>query len=559
MGIDSRGRRWHRGIRLLLPLSLVYLLIFPVAATKADTVSSPGDIVCVTKPDSGTTNAVFQVSLSSAPSQSVTVNVFTSDGTATAGKDYVATSGTVLFRPGETRKSVIVPVIGNTIPEGDRSFFLNLSGGGRATGVIFDPNPVISISGVTLRKPESGLTNANFVVSLLVPAAPGIPPGATTTNPFFPPGTVLSSPCAPQGVQQGARTFGPVSVSFATADGTAVAGTHYVATSGTLVFAPGETSKVIQVPVIGNLFPDRDRYFFVAMFNPSRGQISSVQASATIISEVPVAFTGEPPAASVAPGGPIPPGGLPSGLLSVASTGEVVAAGDGPTYHSAPLKLNQPAVGAAGTRSRKGYWLTASDGGVFAFGDAQFFGSTGDITLNRPIVGMAPTPSGNGYWLTASDGGVFAFGDAQFFGSTGDITLNRPIVGMTATRSGNGYWLVASDGGIFAFGDAQFFGSPTGLNTITPVVGMAATPSGHGYWLATAHGGVFNFGDAQFFGSTSGIKLNQPVVGMAATASGNGYWLMARDGGLFAFGDAPYFPVKPEIRPDMTVVGITTP
>ena len=117
--------------------------------------------------------------------------------------------------------------------------------------------------------------------------------------------------------------------------------------------------------------------------------------------------------------------------------------------------LNRPVVGMAATASGNGYWLAASDGGIFAFGDARFFGSTGGLTLNRPIVGMAVSPTGNGYWLVASDGGLFAFGDAAFYGSTGALRLNRPIVGMAATATGNGYWLVASDGGVFAFGDAR--------------------------------------------------------------------------------------------------------
>ena len=67
---------------------------------------------------------------------------------------------------------------------------------------------------------------------------------------------------------------------------------------------------------------------------------------------------------------------------------------------------------------------------------------------------MAATPDGHGYWLVASDGGIFSFGDAQFYGSTGAIRLNKPIVGMAATPDGTGYWLMASDGGIFSFGDA---------------------------------------------------------------------------------------------------------
>ncbi|WP_200891146.1 hypothetical protein, partial [Acidithrix ferrooxidans] len=76
--------------------------------------------------------------------------------------------------------------------------------------------------------------------------------------------------------------------------------------------------------------------------------------------------------------------------------------------------------------------------------------------LNKPIVGMAATPDGKGYWLVASDGGIFTYGDAGFYGSAGAIPLNKPIVGMAATPDGKGYWLVASDGGIFTYGDAAF-------------------------------------------------------------------------------------------------------
>jgi hypothetical protein len=162
-----------------------------------------------------------------------------------------------------------------------------------------------------------------------------------------------------------------------------------------------------------------------------------------------------------------------------------------------------------------GYWTVASDGGVFTFGDAEFFGSTGGLTLNRPVVGMAATPTGDGYWLVASDGGVFAFGDAEFFGSTGGLTLNRPVVGMAATPTGDGYWLVASDGGIFAFGEAGFFGSMGGVTLAQPVQGMAGIPMG--YWMVARDGGIFSFGDAAFFGSMGGVTLNQPMVGMAAT------------------------------------------
>jgi hypothetical protein len=69
---------------------------------------------------------------------------------------------------------------------------------------------------------------------------------------------------------------------------------------------------------------------------------------------------------------------------------------------------------------------------------------------------MAPTPDGAGYWMVASDGGIFTFGDAGFFGSTGGVPLVQPIVGMAATPDGAGYWLVASDGGVFTFGSMGF-------------------------------------------------------------------------------------------------------
>jgi hypothetical protein len=196
-------------------------------------------------------------------------------------------------------------------------------------------------------------------------------------------------------------------------------------------------------------------------------------------------------------------------------------------------------------RPTLGYWLVGRDGGIFAFGDAPFLGSTGNVHLNQPIVSMAATPTGKGYWFVAADGGVFAFGDAPFFGSTGGMKLNKPIVGMAPTRSGLGYYLVASDGGIFAFGDAKFRGSTGSIKLNKPIVGMATTPNGRGYWLVASDGGVFAFGNgAEFFGSTGSIKLAQPIIGIAPTNHNKGYWFVAADGGLFSFGDALSFTPK---------------
>ncbi len=195
---------------------------------------------------------------------------------------------------------------------------------------------------------------------------------------------------------------------------------------------------------------------------------------------------------------------------------------------------------AAPLKQVSAYWVVASDGGIFSFGGAGFYGSTGGMRINRPVVGMAGTPDSAGYWEVAADGGIFSYGDARFYGSTGNLTLNQPVVGMAATPDGGGYWLVAADGGIFAFGDARFYGSTGNLTLNKPVVGMAATPDGGGYWLVAADGGIFAYGDAGFYGSTGNLTLNQPIVGMAPSADGHGYWFTAADGGVFAYGDAPY-------------------
>jgi outer membrane protein assembly factor BamB len=252
-----------------------------------------------------------------------------------------------------------------------------------------------------------------------------------------------------------------------------------------------------------------------------------------------VAFSGS--AGLPVPPSPPPPAPPNSSYWLVASDGGIFSFGNAPFYGSTGgIVLNKPVVGMASTTSGSGYWFVASDGGIFDYGSAPFFGSEGGKPLNAPIVGMAAMPDGGGYWEVASDGGIFSFGDAKFYGSEGGKPLNKPIVGMAHTHDGLGYWLVASDGGIFSFGDAGFHGSTGATPLNKPVVGMAATPDGLGYWLVASDGGIFSYGDAQFFGSTGGLALNRPVVGMATTTGGLGYWLVASDGGIFSYGDAGF-------------------
>jgi hypothetical protein len=175
-----------------------------------------------------------------------------------------------------------------------------------------------------------------------------------------------------------------------------------------------------------------------------------------------------------------------------------------------------------------------SDGGIFAFGDAGFYGSASGLSPGSPIVGMASTPDGQGYWVVASDGGVFAFGDAGFHGSASGLSPGSPIVGVASTPDGGGYWEAASNGAVFAFGDAGFAGrAPSGQ----PVVGISA--SGTGYRLAASDGAVYAFGGAGFYGSTGGLPLNRPVIGMSAIE--DGYVTVASDGGIFSFGGAGFY------------------
>ena len=107
------------------------------------------------------------------------------------------------------------------------------------------------------------------------------------------------------------------------------------------------------------------------------------------------------------------------------------------------------------------YWVvTGHGGGPRRSVRHRRYGSPAGTTLNKPIVGMASTLNGLGYWLVASDGGIFSYGNAAFLGSRGGQPLNKPIVGMAATPDGGGYWLVASDGGIFSYGDAAVLRLP---------------------------------------------------------------------------------------------------
>ena len=122
-----------------------------------------------------------------------------------------------------------------------------------------------------------------------------------------------------------------------------------------------------------------------------------------------------------------------------------------------------------------------------------------------------PPPTGHGYWLVASDGGIFTFGDAHFYGSTGDIHLNQPDRRhgrhpRPATATGSSPPTAASSPSATPTSTAP----PAASTSTSRSSAWPPPPTGHGYWLVAADGGIFTFGDAHFYGSTGDLRLNQP-------------------------------------------------
>ena len=209
--------------------------------------------------------------------------------------------------------------------------------------------------------------------------------------------------------------------------------------------------------------------------------------------------------------------------------------------------LPPPPVTSPSTTSH-GYWLVGSDGGIFAFGSAGFYGSIGALHIQRPVVSIVATSDKGGYWLGAADGGIFAFGDAGFHGSIPGLglhpagsgvqdSLNAPIVGLVPSADGGGYFMVGSDGGVFAFGDARFAGSCPGIGGCSgTAVAVMPDSSGNGYWVVTQTGHVYSFGGARYYGAPGPEGL--PVTSAVRTPDGGGYWILFSNGAIASYGDA---------------------
>lgn len=200
---------------------------------------------------SGTTNATFQLTLSSASVNTVSVNFATVDSSAAQPADYTSTTGSVVFSPGQTTRTVSVPVKGDLLRESNESFSLNLSnpanvilldGSNSAMIANDDRDEVISVADASAFEGQSGTSAMKFTVMLAAPSA------AT------------------------------VSVNYATSDSSASAGSDYVTTSGTITFAPGVTTQTFNVTVNGDAVDETTEQFVVNFSSPVNGSLADTQA-----------------------------------------------------------------------------------------------------------------------------------------------------------------------------------------------------------------------------------------------------------------------------------------
>jgi Ca2+-binding RTX toxin-like protein len=190
----------------------------------------------------------------------------TINGSATDGSDYVGKSGSIVFNPGETKKTLTFSIRGDTLPEGDETFVVSLSNpqgaklaDGKATVTITDDDgntppppaslPKLSLSGGSLDEGDEGQSNATVTVQL------------------------------------SAASSLPVTVNYASADGTATAGSDYQAVNGTLNFAPGETRKTINVPIFGDTLKENDETVSVSLSAPSNATLGNASATITILDD----------------------------------------------------------------------------------------------------------------------------------------------------------------------------------------------------------------------------------------------------------------------------------
>ena len=203
-------------------------------------------------------SATITVNLSAASTQQVMVNYATSNGTATAGSDYTATSGTLTFSPGQTSKTFSVSIINDSTPEPTETVNLTLS------------SPV----NAALESPSTAVLN------ILDDDLPTVYFSQSSYSVNENAGSATIT------VNLSAASTQQVMVNYATSNGTATAGSDYTATSDKLTFAPGQTSQSFTVPIIDNNIVEPNETVILTLNNPVNAVLGTPnQATLTIIDD----------------------------------------------------------------------------------------------------------------------------------------------------------------------------------------------------------------------------------------------------------------------------------
>lgn len=211
----------------------------------------------------GASNAVVTVSLSGVSNQPVSVNYATADGTAIAEADYTALSGSLTFAPGELSQTLSIPILGDTVVEPSESFTLNLSQPTNAA--ILDGQSLITLQNDDVAPPaNSPSVSINDVTRFEGSSnSRGFAFAITLSNPFTE----------------------AVSVNYATADGSAIAGSDYIARAGSVTFNPGETSKRIRIRVIPDGTAEATETFTVQLSDPTNASLQRASGVGTIVND----------------------------------------------------------------------------------------------------------------------------------------------------------------------------------------------------------------------------------------------------------------------------------
>ena len=387
--------------------------------------------------NTGTTTFTFDVTLSAPSGQTVTVNYATSNGSAVAGSDYGATSGTLTFAPGVTLQTISVPVTGDATNESDETFTVTLSSSSNAaiatatgTGTIVndDAGPSLTIADASQAEGNSGSTNLQFV-------------------------TMLSAPSEQT-----------VTVSYATANGTAVAGSDYTAASGVLTFAPGVTVQSLDVPILGDTTSEPDETFAVVLSAASNAAIADASASGTIVND---------------DSGP---------ALSVGSVSQAEGTG-GTSNFTFPVTLAAPSEQTVTV-----HYETANGS---ALSGSDYVATSGDLTFLPGVTSQSVT--------------VPVFGDATSEPNESfTVTLSAPVNATLDAAVGTGTIVDDDSSPVLTIGSVSQAEGNSGTTIFTFTVQLSA-PSGQTVTVnyATANGSAIAGSD---YGATSGTLTFAPGV-----------------------------------------------